>query len=158
MATLHIVQGFIGAGKTHFSKALAARTGALRLNADEKVANDFPPAAYEADWDGCFAQAVDAIWQDTRKLLADGRDVILDLGFWTRESRDHARRQASTCQAAFRHYFIDTPDALLLERMQARGGAIAAANIRNFQTLRAQFEAPRDDETPVIIKPDTEWT
>lgn len=158
MATLHIIQGFIGAGKSTFSKKLELRTGALRLNADERVESHFSAHAIAADWNSCHAQTVEALWRETCAALSSGKDVILDLGFWSRVSRDYARAQADAVQAEILHYYIDTPDEILVQRLQQRQGPIAAANLRNLAALRAQFEAPQADENPIVIEPEEQAT
>lgn len=151
MPTLSIIHGFIASGKTTFSKKLAQETGALRLNADEWVAAHFMLEEQMNDWGGCFSKSVLEIWDRTEILLHNGKDVILDIGFWDKKSRDNARKKAQELNSDFKHYYIFAPDHILLERMKERTGPIAEKNLRDFTKIKALFQPPEDDEKAIII-------
>jgi len=152
MATLHIVHGFIGSGKTHYSTRLAESTKAIRLNADEWCAVNFSAEEQNTTWDKCFSMAIEHLWQETEKALADGKDVILDFGFWARESRDHARGKAKAIGAEVKHHYIHVPDHISFERMKKRIGPIAERNLKNFSEFKKMFEEPHPDEGAIFIK------
>ncbi|MGH1351774.1 MAG: AAA family ATPase [Methyloligellaceae bacterium] len=146
ISVLTIVQGFIGAGKTTWSKKLAHETGALRLNADEFCEENFTARELEENWEECFSSAVDKLWCIAQQELKNGNNVILDFGFWSYSSRQQARKLASDLNIHFRHIYINTPDNILLERLKARSGQIAKKNLDNFDCLKEQFEPPNEDE------------
>jgi predicted kinase len=150
---VYLMHGFIGAGKSTFARSLSARTAALRLNADEYVAARFTPAQAAADWDTCFASAIAALWQEAAVQTAAGRDVILDFGFWTRESRDDARARIAAMGAQIVHYYIDTPDDIILTRLKKREGDIARRNLAQFDSLKKMFSPPEPDEAAIYIRP-----
>lgn len=149
---LIIVQGFIGAGKTTYSKKLSEDLSAVRLNGDEYCEAHFTTEELEADWDKCFSQAITSLWCEAEQTLKGGHDVILDFGFWDRKSRDYARSMAYQWNVEFEHIYLDTPDNVLLERLSKRSGAIAENNIKNFDKLKTGFEQPADDENHIAIK------
>lgn len=151
---LRIVQGFIGAGKTTYSKWLSEKTGDIRLNADEYCADNFSKKELEANWDKCFSQAISEQYIIAEKLLLSGKSVILDFGFWDRQSREYARALAKRIGAEFQHIYLDTPEGVILERLRKRTGVIAARNLQNFQELKKYFEKPEVDECIISIKED----
>lgn len=151
-STLTIVQGFIGAGKTTFSKKLEKDTGAIRLNGDEYCEKHFSEHELQSNWDACFAKAIEHLWIKAEEALRSGKSVILDFGFWSRESRDHAKNIAKRLGVNFQHIYLDVPDNILIERLKTRSGHIAENNIKNFETLKQSFDEPGTDEDYIVVK------
>ncbi|HYD18104.1 MAG TPA: ATP-binding protein [Patescibacteria group bacterium] len=151
---IYIVQGFLAAGKTTYSKQLAAKTGALRLNADEYCAGNFTQGQLDADWESCFAAAVAALWQVAEAQVKSGNSVILDFGFWDRASRDHARARAAEWKAKASLVYLDVPADVLLERLKTRTSAVAERNRANFHEIKKHFQPPQPDEHAVVIRED----
>jgi len=154
-ARVYLMHGFPASGKTTFAHKLASEKNALRLNGDEYVAAHFTAEQQETDWDGCFGTAIEALWQQTAKSIGEGRDVILDFGFWTRANRNDARARIVAMGAETVHYFMDTPEDMLRARLGQRVGEIARRNVENFERLRKIFEPPDEDEGAIYIYPDT---
>jgi predicted kinase len=148
---LYLIQGFLGAGKTTWSRELARRTGTLRFNADEWCLDNYTSEELDARWEACFAAAVAELWRQAARELSRGQDVILDFGFWTRASRDHARQAARALNARIVHYYIYAPDAALKERIAARKGAVAERNFARFEEFRRGFEEPAPEENAIVI-------
>jgi predicted kinase len=151
MSTLILIQGFLGAGKSTFSRKLAQETSAIRYNADELVERDFSPAEQERNWNICYDHAITKIWNDAALNLQAGVDVILDTGFWTYESRDFARNFAHGHNADTKLYYIFAPDDVLIERLKKRMGPIAQKNIENFTQFKTSFEPPHPSENAIRI-------
>ena len=152
-AVLHIMQGFIGAGKSTYAKNLALEFGAVHLNPDAWVTERIPKEEYMRDWDKYFAAAVEAIWQEAAKHLADGTDVVLDMGFWFRKDRDYAKMIAEKSGAGFKHYYIYAPDEILKQRIVAsRPPEWAAKHLENFAENKKKFQEPEKDEMPIVIQ------
>jgi predicted kinase len=151
--TVYLMHGFIGAGKSTFARQISADTGAARLNADEYVAAHFTQPQQTADWDACFSASIDALWHKTTALTAAGQDVILDFGFWTYASRADARARIAEMGAQSVHYYINTPEDIILARLAAREGEIARRNVENFNALKKMFEPPAADEAAIYIRP-----
>lgn len=152
MATLCIIQGFLGAGKSTYSRKLAHDISAIRLNADEWVEQNVAIEDQQKDWDSCFSKAINTLWAEAETQIRNGTDVILDFGFWSRESRDYARAKVAEWGAGFRHYYIYAPDEVLLERLKQRSGGPAQSNYENFHSLKTYFEEPGESEDPVVIQ------
>ena len=150
-ATLHIIQGFLGAGKSTFSKKLSVDVGAMHFNPDEWVEKLFESKDYEKDFGKCFNVAMDTIWQKAVECLSSGTDVVLDMGFWHRKDRDYAKSTAEKCNANFKHYYICAPDEVLKQRLASRAGKVAENNVRKFDEIKKQFQEPETDENPIVI-------
>ncbi|MEM1276000.1 MAG: ATP-binding protein [Pseudomonadota bacterium] len=149
-ATLFIIQGFIASGKSTLARSVSAGTGALHFDADAYCLANFS-AEELADWDRCFADAVAHLWRETGDVLLSGQSVVLDFGFWTKQSRDYAREQARRLDVPFIHIYVTASDDVLLERMKLRSGALAARNLGQFASLKASFEPPTPDETALVV-------
>src|SRR5437660_1052194 len=98
-ATVYLICGFIGAGKTTFAKMLEKKTGAVRIVKDEwsirLIGND-PTIDGYAEWD----RKIIDLSRDVAFYLAEkGIDVIMDEGFWEKETRDEMRRRADAIGA-----------------------------------------------------------
>ncbi len=150
-ATLYIIQGFLGAGKTTFSQKLAADTEAYHLNPDEWCMRLFTKEEYETNWEKCFSATLDILWQKTKEYLNQGADVIFDMGFWDRASRDYARQIAQNCSAVYKHYYLYVPDEIAKERISRRSGKIAAENLKRFNEIKKFFIEPEEDENAIVI-------
>src|SRR5215212_3649364 len=116
-ATVYVLCGFIGAGKTTFAKKLEEQTGAVRITKDEwlirMVGND-PTIDGYADYDGRMCGlSRDVAFQ----LAAKGIDVIIDEGVWLKEHRDLLRRRAEEAGARAVLYYLDTAIETSRERV-----------------------------------------
>lgn len=152
MATLHIIQGFLGAGKSTFSKKLAQENDAIIYNPDEWVEIIFTKDEFLANWNKCFDETVNILWKNAKNMLLSGKDVIFDMGFWDKQSRDNAKEFATKLNVGFKHYYVYAPDDILKERISLRSGEIAERNLKNFEKLKENFVEPKDDEEVIVIK------
>jgi predicted kinase len=137
MATVHLIHGFVGAGKTTFAQQLERDVEGVRFTPDDwstALFGDEPP---NPEFSARVAALIDQQW---RRTVACGVDVILDFGFGTRALRDDVRCAAGTIGAQSRLYFVSCPEALLRERLH------------DFDALKAGFEPLQDDESYIVIQ------
>lgn len=153
-ATLYIICGFLGAGKTTFSKKISFETGAVHLNPDDWCVRLFDQNEYEQNWEKCFEATMNILWEKTAQYLDNGADVILDMGFWDRNSRDFARSVANKHHADVKLFYLDVSDEIAKSRILLRKGKIAENNVRNFDEIKKLFSSPEADEDPIVIKND----
>jgi predicted kinase len=156
MATVHLVCGFLGAGKTTFSVALARQRDAVRFSVDELYLRIFVGGpTYELDQQALdrLLDALDDLWP---QVVQAGVDVVLDFGFWRRKFRDDVRRRAQSTGASVQLYWLRCPDDVALARCLKRNGSNGAFLIskQGFRELKPRFESPFADEPCQII--DTE--
>jgi predicted kinase len=149
-STLYIIHGFLGSGKTTFSEKLSLETGAVHMNPDEWCVKLFEKNNRQ-HWRKCFDETVNILWEKTVEYLSNGTDVIFDMGFWDRQSRNHAKSIAAKCNSDFKHYYIYVPDDIAKERLLSRSGKIAENNVENFDEIKKQFSEPDIDEDIIII-------
>ncbi|ODT14767.1 MAG: hypothetical protein ABS35_33625 [Kaistia sp. SCN 65-12] len=131
MATLHLMVGLPGSGKTTLARKLEVEFAALRLTVDEWHVRLFGNDIHDDSDDADFAvhndrhSAIEALlWETAQRALTLGVDVILDFGFWTRRERDELREKARELGAGFRIHPGDTSETLILERIRARNAEL----------------------------------
>ena len=154
MATAYLMVGFAGAGKTTAAKKLALECGALRLTPDEWMAEIFPEPLSHEDFDRYFGRMCRLVWVVASQCLRNGQDVILDIGFWSRDSRDHARKTVSDLGASCKVIFVDCDEKIFSERLLRRLSSLwsSPGAIRD---RFAAFERPQADESFTMINGDS---
>lgn len=157
MATLHLMVGLPGSGKTTLARELEVEHCALRLTVDEwhirLFGADVHEESDEADWSAHNARHSTIerlLWETTSRVLSLGVDVILDFGFWARSERDEFRAKAQNLGVGFKIHFADVSDVCLRERIRARNAQLPAGTFHIPEAKLAewivQFEPPLPDE------------
>ncbi len=119
-ATVYLICGFIGAGKSTFSKQLEDKTGAVRITKDNwsicLIGND-PTIDGYADWDS----KIIGLSRDFAFYLAGkGIDVIMDEGFWARSERDEMKEKIEKIGAKCLLYYVECPIEVARKRVVGR--------------------------------------
>jgi predicted kinase len=150
-----LVCGPAGSGKTTHARALE-RAGWVRLSFDDEAwargHRDHPvdPAA--------TAQVHAGLQADLLRLVAAGRQVVVDTSFWSRASRDAYRAVLAPTGATVVVHLLDTPRDVVLARLAARRGT-GGDDVVVPQELAVAyldgFETPTDDEGPLVVVPGT---
>ena len=158
MATLLLMCGLPGSGKTTLAKRLERERDALRLTPDEWIARLYGPRLTPPALDWCRDPVESIQWEVAERALRLGVDVILDFGFWSRSEREEFRARAAALGAGSEIYFLDVPRAELSARIAGRN---AAPPPGTFRVTEAQldawfkvFEPPNADE----LRPRSERT
>ena len=99
MATLHMMVGLPGSGKTTEARKLEQEYKALRLTPDEWQYFLFGHDISEPEHDERHTKVEQLMLIIAEKVLISGVDVILDFGFWTRAERDSFVRKAHSLGA-----------------------------------------------------------
>jgi predicted kinase len=153
MATVHLICGFLGAGKTTFARRLATEKSALRFSVDELYLRLFANGpTYELD-QAALERLLGALNDTWPPIVAAGVDVVLDFGFWRRALRDEARSLARGIGAEARLYWLQCPDATAVQRCLQRNGSAGAFLIseQGYYALKLQFEPPGADEMTQLV-------
>lgn len=154
-ATLYLIHGFIGFGKTTFAKKLERETSATRFTHDEIVIERYgvnPPQ-------NKFKEYFDLVCQDikckTEELLKDGKDIILDFGFWTKDDRDEYQKLAKTLNAECIIYSISCDIETAKQRCLLRTSNMPEGALfideNAFNLFLKVFEPLHEDEEAIII-------
>ena len=146
MATLFLLVGLPGSGKTTLARQLERERSALVLSADEwmdRIVGD--------GWDADRRAAVQAVqWDVAARALALGIDVVLDFGCIFRRERDHYRASAAAIGARTLVCFLDAPREELLRRLAARDADPPPHTFRvdaeHLDRCIGWFEPPTADE------------
>ena len=151
---VYLICGFIGAGKTAFAKKLEEKTGAVRITKDEwsirLIGND-PTIHGYAEWD----TKIIGLSRDVAFQLAEkGIDVIIDEGFWEKETRDEMRRRTGTIGAKAVMYYLDTPIETIRERVVGRNDNFTKDSFKISREMLDNYlknwQAPTEDEDYVL--------
>ena len=81
MATIHLMHGFIGFGKTTVAKQIERDLHLVRLTHDEIMRERY--GRNPQDFDTKYKIVDDYIRKETERLIKQGQDVVLDYGFWS---------------------------------------------------------------------------
>lgn len=153
MATVHLVHGFLGSGKTTYAEKLSRDQNALRLSLDEWYLNLFSDGMTK-DLDPVAQDRLVAQLNKHWPTLVDrGIDVVLDWGFWKRESRDEVRRLATEHSAQAVVHSLQCDDQTALQRCLARNGSPGSFLVDpvGFTRMKEHFEVLGVDESRIAI-------
>jgi predicted kinase len=116
MATLFLLVGLPGSGKTTLASQLERQRGALVLSADEWMSR-----IVRDGWDAERRVEVQEVqFEIALKVLRLGGDVVLDFGLFHRHERDQYRLRAIASGAETKTMYLDVPKDELLRRLTAR--------------------------------------
>jgi predicted kinase len=153
MATVHLICGSIGAGKTTYAIALADRVRGVRFSVDEWMANLFladRPEALSLAWAvERTARCETQIWAVADQVLARGMDVVFDVGLSKRQHRDRFRMRAGQVGAESKLHYIDVDSQTRRTRVRLRndvGQPSFVVTDAMFDWMEKWFEVPDDDE------------
>jgi predicted kinase len=116
-ASLILVCGLPGSGKTTHALELEASLRAIRLCPDEWM------DALSLDlWNEQMRQKIERLQGLLAlRLLATGLTVIIEWGTWARSERDELRLKARELGATVELHYLFAPVDVLFERLQKRG-------------------------------------
>lgn len=150
MATLHLICGLPGSGKTTLAKQLETSESAVRFCPDEWIADILldPNDTNEMDRLRDIVESIQ--WGFTKRLLALGVDVILENGFWSREERFRFRAEAEAIGAKMKLHYLDVELNELWQRLSKRNNNLPSGTFlvrrEHLESWAKLFEPPTEDE------------
>ncbi|MBN8808088.1 MAG: ATP-binding protein [Sphingomonas sp.] len=155
-ATLHVLCGKIGAGKSTLAKRLAAETGAIVIGEDHWLSTLYPAEIADlADYIRASERLRRAIASLIVELLTRGQDVVLDFPANTVVGRAWMLGLAQDAGVPATLHFLDPPDDVCRARMHARnasGEHPYQVDDATFDTFGAHFVVPVAEEGFVIVR------
>ena len=84
-AEIHLIHGFMGFGKTTLAKSLEKSLPAVRFTHDEVMLARY--GRTPNDFIKCYEEVTQYIKNEAQKEITEGNNVILDFGFWDKQTR-----------------------------------------------------------------------
>lgn len=154
-ATLNVIFGPCGAGKTTYAHAFARRERAVAFILDDWMARLFGPdmpQPLEYEWmlervGRCETQ----IWSCAAATIAAGTSVILDIGLMRKTDRERVRQIAEATDLPLVFHFVDAPQevrrARVADRNVVRGESFAIEVTPDlFEFIEGVYEPPEPAE------------
>ncbi len=126
MATIHLVEGPVGAGKSTFAARLCADHAAPHLDLDEWMVTlftpDRPSTGFVAWYSERKQRCVEQIWRVTCALMRAGTSAVLELGLVQRQAREEFYRRVDASGYELAVHVLDAPENVRRQRVRARNG------------------------------------
>lgn len=155
MATVHLIEGPVGAGKSSYALKLARELGTVPLALDAWFAQLYSPDRPSGDFIPWYIERKERLmgmlWRHSQQWLASGHDVVLELGLIQRQPRQAFCRQVLDAGHALQLHVLDAPRELRRERVRRRNveqGETFAMLVPDsiFELASDLWEAPDEDE------------
>ena len=148
-ATLFIVCGLPGAGKTTLAKKIEASLSAVRMSADDwMTALSINLCAEEQR-----AKIEVLQWELAKRLLSLGQNIVIEWGAWAKSERDTFRTEARALGARVELYLLSAPLRELFARIQQRNREDPPIEWAEVQKWADIFEAPAPAEMTLFDAP-----
>jgi predicted kinase len=159
MATLHLIHGTIGTGKTTFARRLAQERGAVLFCLDRWLVGLYgSDTSVEPDR---LLRVETLIAECCEAILRAGVDVVYDHGFWSRAKRDAARHLADRVGATAELYWVTCPEEVAFQRVLCRNqrldGETFSIDPATFESLKSRVEPLGADEPHNIVETTLVW-
>ncbi len=141
-ATLTIITGLPGVGKSTRAAALEAATGAVRMEPDawmDELRLDL--------WDEERRFIIETMqWRLSRRFLVAGVSVIIEWGTWGRDERLRLAGEARALGARVELHWLTAPLDVMLERIRLRGREDPPITPEHIEAWLGAFQAPDAEE------------
>jgi len=154
-ATIYLIEGPVGAGKSTFAANLSLHHKAPHLNLDEWMVTLFSPDRPIENVMPWYAErksrCIEQIWNVTIELLNSETSVILELGLIQRADREKFYRRVDGIENELRLFVIDTPLELRRQRVQERNAQQSGTYKMTvpdevFNLANSLWQTPTEDE------------
>lgn len=157
MARIIALCGKICIGKSRYAQELAEIHRAVILSCDE-ITLGILGGNLGAQHDEIAARTQIHLMEKAVQIARAGANVILDFGFWTRASRDQARRFFSESGASVQWHFVFADDRTHRENIARRNHAASNQTPQHYfvdegllSKCNALFEEPLPDENMLAV-------
>ena len=148
-ATLFIVCGLPGAGKTTLAKQIEESLSAVRMSADDWMTA--LSINLHAEEQRAKIEALQ--WELAKRLLSLRQNVVIEWGAWGKSERDTFRTEARALGARVELYYLSAPLEELFARIQQRNMEDPPIEWAEVQRWADIFEAPTPAEMTLFDAP-----
>ncbi|MFO1317308.1 MAG: ATP-binding protein [Burkholderiales bacterium] len=149
-ATLHLLCGKAGAGKSTLATALAVEHEAILIAEDIWLIRLYGPMKSFDDYKIYSQRARTVVGPLVTDLLILGQSVVLDYPANTKSSRSWLLSLSESAGAPHLLHYLATPDEVCLKRIEQRNVERPEGSYHltrdDFDYVSSFFEAPEDDE------------
>ena len=156
MAKIYMTCGRLCSGKSTYARLLRDKLHGVILSVDELMIDILGKDCGEMH-DEYVKRTELFLYKKSSEIVSQGIDVILDLGFWTREERDHARKYFSSLGIGYEFHYIDISGEEWKKRIENRNSLVSAGVSSDYyvdtglmEKFLSVFEKPSCDETDLI--------
>lgn len=155
MARLIIVTGPTGVGKTTYALSIAKEISAVRFSIDPWMQNLFSKDMGDLDYswmiervNRCYVQ----IWEVSEQILKLDGNVVLDLGFTTKDQREHfsslAREIGISPEVHYLNASTEVRKKRVEKRNQEKDPSVYAFEVTDFmfEFMEPRYEVPDEQE------------
>lgn len=150
MATLFLICGLPGAGKTTLAKEIELARPALRLCPDEWIASIIADVTDRTELARLRSPVESIQWEVAKRALILGVDVVLEWGFWSKAERTYYRRQAEALGAHVELRYLAVDRDELWARLSKRNANLPLGTFTvtedELDLWSSWFEPPTADE------------
>ena len=144
--TVHMICGFIGAGKTTLARNLERETGGVRFTIEDWTLALQGMSMSLEELILSEQRCKKMIWNITQRLLPSCNDVILDFGFWTEDERMLWRDRIEQASARPRVYYVEVGLPVLRRNLAKRNAHLPLGSFEfddeMFAALAKRFQPP----------------
>ncbi|WP_264406093.1 AAA family ATPase [Vibrio owensii] len=156
MAKIYFVCGFIGSGKTTYSKALAEKHSAFRFSIDEWMIPLYGEHMERDVFDSRLA-TLQALFKDSaQQLFSLDVPVIFDFGFWRKTDREAFVDWASSIGVDSEVHYLDVPFEICKQRALSRNAKLDGNSYHMSPEMLdlfwSWFEVPTSNENVLWVK------
>ena len=137
-ATLFIICGLPGSGKTTLAKQIEGSLSAVRMSADDWMS----ALCINLHAEEQRARIEALQWELTKRLLSLQQNVVIEWGAWEKAERDGFRAAARSLGARVELYYLSAPLEELFLRIQQRNTEDPPIEWAEIQKWADIFEAP----------------
>ncbi|HCH1542195.1 AAA family ATPase [Vibrio parahaemolyticus] len=156
MTKIYFICGFIGSGKTTYSKALAEKQGAFRFSIDEWMIPLYGEHMEREVFDSRLATLQDLFKDSAKQLFSLNVPVVFDFGFWRKTDRDNFTDWTSSVGAESEIHYLDVPFDTCKQRAFARNSELNGKSYEMtpemLELFWSWFEIPASCENVVWVQ------
>lgn len=158
MATIYMLCGRIGTGKTTYAQRLRQTLGAAVLSCDDLMLALFDDCIGFERHQQMLARCKQYLYRQAEELLEAGIPVVLDFGFWDARERAGVRGRFSRLGHRVELHYLDRDADTVRSFIARRNHAIQTRGLRAYPMdeeklafFGAMFQPPTPDEVDVRI-------